>query len=670
MISLLARDALSDQVVCMKAEARAGDLARRPNRGAVCAVFEEADDGEEQFLGLVPAEAITRNPRKAFRDLLPCDGSEPVAGHRTLPEVLKQMRIAQVEALAVTDENSRFLGVITHASIIQALLRREQELLKRSREYRAWVQEDKRRRYESVRRVEQMNHAFRKVLGLVARPPGRDLFQRGLEALSLALGASYGAVHLPEVAGPDHEGIVAGIVPGTSGAEEDFFRQRWPLVERILRENRVVLVNDVAALVRRSGGEGKQQPFVLHSFLGVPIARERQVFGCVYFCDKAGEPFTDDDEVVATSFAHGLALVLAQARESARRRRAEAERDLLSRLALDLSGADTLEKVAQIVHDVTAGHWKWEAFVFTVRRSGVAPFEDLLAVDHLPSQEGAPPQAEGSEFSSEEAVPPRRVEDRAMLDSRLLAGEAVLINRTPEDPGPRLRSFGHVERLSQSMIYAPVRVEGEVTGLITVQSYTSGRFQKADCDLLQKIADAVAPALARCQAERRSRAFSSLGFRLSTATSPGEVARIIVDTADSLLGWDAAYVYLYDASRQYTESILHVDTVGGKRTDVNPDLPCGPASPLAQRAIREGALLITRDEPRFTGDTDPYGDRTRPSMTLMVVPLRSMDRITGVLSIQSYTPRAYDARDLSLLQDLADHCSGALERARFRRLGE
>src|SRR5213075_784738 len=39
-------------------------------------------------------------------------------------------------------------------------------------------------------------------------------------------------------------------------------------------------------------------------------------------------------------------------------------------------------------------------------------------------------------------------------------------------------------------------------------------------------------------------------------------------------------------------------------------------------------------------------------------------KVIGLLSIQSYTLKAYDHQDLNTLQTLADHCGGALERIR------
>ena len=48
----------------------------------------------------------------------------------------------------------------------------------------------------------------------------------------------------------------------------------------------------------------------------------------------------------------------------------------------------------------------------------------------------------------------------------------------------------------------------------------------------------------------------------------------------------------------------------------------------------------------------------------MFVPVRHGDHIAGILSIQSYRAGAYRRADVEILQALADHCGGALERLR------
>lgn len=48
----------------------------------------------------------------------------------------------------------------------------------------------------------------------------------------------------------------------------------------------------------------------------------------------------------------------------------------------------------------------------------------------------------------------------------------------------------------------------------------------------------------------------------------------------------------------------------------------------------------------------------------MLVPIRTEFETVGVLSIQSYTPDAFDSNDLQTVQALADYCAGALVRIR------
>ena len=59
-----------------------------------------------------------------------------------------------------------------------------------------------------------------------------------------------------------------------------------------------------------------------------------------------------------------------------------------------------------------------------------------------------------------------------------------------------------------------------------------------------------------------------------------------------------------------------------------------------------------------------FGDTGRRSASLLFVPLRHGGRYLGVFSIQSYRVGAYDRAALELLQALADHAAGALERIR------
>ncbi|MBI4660078.1 MAG: PAS domain S-box protein [Verrucomicrobia bacterium] len=166
----------------------------------------------------------------------------------------------------------------------------------------------------------------------------------------------------------------------------------------------------------------------------------------------------------------------------------------------------------------------------------------------------------------------------------------------------------------------------------------------------------------RKEAERRLAAFAELGRRLSSARDAREAAEIILDAADKLFGWDAAVLDLYSAEKDRVYPVLTKDRINGQRVDCPaPDAEAAPSAP-ARRAIEYGAHLILKDAP----GSIPFGDTSRPSATLMFVPIRDGANVIGVLSIQSYIAKAFTEHDLETLQSVADYCGGTFSRIQAR----
>lgn len=169
----------------------------------------------------------------------------------------------------------------------------------------------------------------------------------------------------------------------------------------------------------------------------------------------------------------------------------------------------------------------------------------------------------------------------------------------------------------------------------------------------------------RRQAEQRAAIFSNLGRRLSAVRTPKEAAQIILEGADALWQWDAAVLGLCSNDSARMDPIICIDLVNGRRTDIPVETVQTRLSAIARKTLEEGPQLTLRTASAgFSPDTLPFGDKSRPSASLMYVPLRKDAQVIGLLSIQSYTPNAYNEEDLSILQALADHCGGALLRIR------
>ncbi|MBI4788198.1 MAG: EAL domain-containing protein [Chloroflexi bacterium] len=232
---------------------------------------------------------------------------------------------------------------------------------------------------------------------------------------------------------------------------------------------------------------------------------------------------------------------------------------------------------------------------------------------------------------------------------------------------------------TRAVMGMPIRWGDQFLGVVTIVADPPRAFTTADVGLFSLFATQSAIAIhnaqlfARAQqeiaerkrAEQVSRAFSTLGEKLSATTDANAAARIILDVADDLLGWDACFIDRYSPEHDLIHAMLNMDTVNGRRVAVPAAGTDQPPTPTMRRVFEDGALLMLRDarDLKFS-ELTPFGDTDRPSASLMFAPIREGARIIGVLSIQSYTANCYDHAALNLLQALADHCGGALERIR------
>lgn len=165
----------------------------------------------------------------------------------------------------------------------------------------------------------------------------------------------------------------------------------------------------------------------------------------------------------------------------------------------------------------------------------------------------------------------------------------------------------------------------------------------------------------RKHTERMITQLAQLDRRLGAALDTRDAAQAVADVAENLLGWDACFVKLHSRDLADAHYALSIDTVAGRKVET-PMAVTAAISPVEQRIMDEGPLLIHRDLSAGGPDPEPFGDVTRRSASLLYVPFRHQGYHMGVLSIQSYRANAYDSAALELLQTLADHAAGALER--------
>ncbi|HEY1172597.1 MAG TPA: PAS domain S-box protein [Verrucomicrobiae bacterium] len=172
----------------------------------------------------------------------------------------------------------------------------------------------------------------------------------------------------------------------------------------------------------------------------------------------------------------------------------------------------------------------------------------------------------------------------------------------------------------------------------------------------------------RRQEEFRNRVFLELGHKLNEANTHEAAGDTILEAAQQLIGFDSCIVYAVNKEQNLFRVLIQIDKVDStlKRFPAAQDYQ--PLPPITKLVIEKGAQLILRTPEELAEKTDPSGlfGSMRRSASIVVVPIRSPERVLGVLGVHSYTHNAYDVHMQKMLEALADYCVGAFERISAR----
>ena len=263
----------------------------------------------------------------------------------------------------------------------------------------------------------------------------------------------------------------------------------------------------------------------------------------------------------------------------------------------------------------------------------------------------------------------------APLPSRdaLRTGEPVVLRSVAERDAAYPELAGVVVE-QQSFCVVPLRIRGDGVGVLGLGWNDAAAMDDEVVALAQAVGELCATALhralaardevdARRRAERllvRLGALQNVAAELAHATDVEVAARIVLVSAMETLGAEAATFHLFDDDARVA---THVATLGP--ADEQPRASWRVSdSLLTQELLRTGMPVLlpdrcTRDE-RFPGLDD-----TAPQEAWAHVLLRSAGEVLGLVSFGWAEPREFDVADVALLQALADHLAGAVDRARL-----
>jgi GAF domain-containing protein len=218
---------------------------------------------------------------------------------------------------------------------------------------------------------------------------------------------------------------------------------------------------------------------------------------------------------------------------------------------------------------------------------------------------------------------------------------------------------------TRSELIVPIKLKGQVIGVLDVQSDRLGAFDESDSSVLQSLASQAAIAIENARLfiteQRRAEQFrviSEVGRQMTSILDVDQLLGEVVCLIRETFGY-----YLVDIALIEGDNLAIKAQVGDSLGDPHFQPPCLEVSGQGIMAwvARTGEPLLVPDvgkDPRYL-----FLPNDLKTQSELAVPLKTKTAVIGVLDVQSDRLAAFDESDLVTLQSLANQAAVAIENA-------
>ncbi|MGA2505727.1 MAG: GAF domain-containing protein, partial [Anaerolineales bacterium] len=386
------------------------------------------------------------------------------------------------------------------------------------------------------------------------------------------------------------------------------------------------------------------------SELCVPIKSGENLIGVINAESRQINFFSEDDVRLLNTIAGSLATVIEKLRlfDSERTRRQEAE---------------TLRQVAQVV---TAS-----LDINEVIRLMLDQLKHLFAFNTasvlLVGESGQPDLISGMDYTSDKLTnqTPNGLLKNSVALRQMAQDLKPLISNTQDHP--ELNWVPGAEN-GRAILAVPLVTHQRMIGILVVDSVTPNFFSENGVRVAQLLAQQMAIALENARlyhnalqaGEKRAILHRASQEIAQASQDPERVYTAVHRAAVQLMPAEAFVITLLDEQNQETIGVYLVDKGGRWQSDRTP-----AGEGLSGLVISTGKPVITNDLSAEPIPGSVHFGEEEEVRSILAVPLRLGEKVTGMLSVQSYKPYAYTDDDQSLLEMLAAHAAVAIENSRL-----
>ena len=217
---------------------------------------------------------------------------------------------------------------------------------------------------------------------------------------------------------------------------------------------------------------------------------------------------------------------------------------------------------------------------------------------------------------------------------------------------------------TQAEMAVPIIRDGQVVGVLDVQSDNIGGLDEGDASLLRSLAGQVAVALTNARlftSEQRQRlvaeSLHQVAIMLNSSLDRDKVLAEIMSQLRKVIQYNGASVFLQDGSDLVlTRGTGYAESYIGSRISIN------SINPVAQVFREQQPILIADvcEDPRWE-----VWENSRMIRAWMGAPLLLGRTVLGVLTLDNFQVGAYHEEDVQLLRSFADQAATAMNNVRL-----
>ncbi|MEE8046212.1 MAG: GAF domain-containing protein, partial [Dehalococcoidia bacterium] len=447
-----------------------------------------------------------------------------------------------------------------------------------------------------------------------------------------------------------------GIPPVTGQLTQIVFEQGKPVIIDITARDQL---EDVARLADANAQSG------FKSWLIAPLIRNNQLFAMLHFKSTEENAYDDSHLETARQIAAQISGHVASNVAYQKLNKEATTNDTLARIGKVVVSSNNFSEILPEVDKLTSE-------ILTFDGISVMAFDPTTELFKLMLNRGVMVNAD-DEYEAI-TLPYEEFEFNKTIANKVIAtGEVDLLSVESIDQLQGYpRSIDAYNSGVRTFLTAPLISNGNITGAIQIRGNSRNAFDDADVDIIKRIADQLAGALANSIANdklsRESEIRNVLALISQVASSSTDMAVMfpkIEELAATIIDFDGFSVGYYDDESKIIRRLYAREVTRGSNSNSESLITASEFQAddsVISTALDERKTLILNvssleEIQHFKESTNAYEAGAR---TFLTAPLFSNDRAVAVLQLRSKLSNAYSDAHINIIERIADQIVGPL----------